>query len=133
MFLNGGTLDSVKILNESSIAMMTKNQIGGLTVELQYGVDPGVCRDFPLGVGRDKFGLGFQITALPEEAGHAGNSDLRSPGSYSWAGLYNTHFWVDPARGLAAVILMQVLPFFDETCISVYQKFEGIIGKNYPA
>jgi len=37
-----------------------------------------------------------------------------SPGSYTWAGIYNTHFWVDPKWKIAAVLLIQVLPFYDD-------------------
>jgi CubicO group peptidase (beta-lactamase class C family) len=55
---------------------------------------------------------------------------LRSPGSYTWAGISNTHFWVDPKRQIAAVIMMQVLPFYDDACMKVYQDVEAAIGKN---
>jgi CubicO group peptidase (beta-lactamase class C family) len=48
----------------------------------------------------------------------------RSRGSYSWSGLFNTHFWVDPQNEIAAVILMQVLPFYDAACIRTLQGFE---------
>jgi CubicO group peptidase (beta-lactamase class C family) len=44
---------------------------------------------------------------------------FRSVGSYSWAGIYNTHFWVDPDTGVAGVVLVQVLPFYDGNCIGV--------------
>ena len=49
------------------------------------------------------------------------------PGSYTWAGIYNTHFWVDPKRQIAAVILMQVLPFYDDGSMKLYQDFENYI------
>jgi CubicO group peptidase (beta-lactamase class C family) len=42
----------------------------------------------------------------------------------SWGGLYNTFFWADPARGVGAVLLMQVLPFYDANAINVLQGFE---------
>ena len=35
----------------------------------------------------------------------------RKAGSLTWAGLYDTHYWVDPASGIAGVIMMQVRPF----------------------
>jgi len=34
----------------------------------------------------------------------------RSAGSLAWAGLGNTYFWIDPATGVAGIILMQLLP-----------------------
>ena len=50
--------------------------------------------------------------------------------SMSWAGINNTHFWVDPKRQIAAVILMQVQPFYDEACMKIYHDFEEAIGSN---
>ena len=97
---------------------------GELFVEEQPGADT-LSNAFPLGAGRDKFGLGFQITVSTKE-----NRNLRSPGSYGWAGIRNTHFWVDPEKEIAAVIMMQVLPFYDETCIKAYQDFEKLIYSN---
>jgi len=125
MLLSGGSLNGSRILSQDSIKLMTQNQIGELVVETQRGPNPLLTQAFPLGAGRDKFGLGFQIAVADGEEGH-----LRSPGSYSWSGLSNTHFWVDPEKGIAAVILMQVLPFYDQTCIAVYQGFEELVYKH---
>jgi CubicO group peptidase (beta-lactamase class C family) len=125
MLLSGGRLGPTRILSEDSVQLMTQNQIGELFVETQRGPNPLLSQAFPLGAGRDKFGLGFQIAVADGEEGH-----LRSPGSYSWSGLSNTHFWVDPEKGIAAVVLMQVLPFYDETCIAVYQGFEELVYKH---
>jgi len=124
MFLNRGTLYHKNILSEASIELMTKNQIGELVVEQQPGVNPNLSMAFPFRAGKDKFGLGFQINGSYEE-----KSNLRSPGSYSWAGIMNTHFWVDPNKEIAAVILMQVLPFYDETCMQILQGFEERVYK----
>jgi CubicO group peptidase (beta-lactamase class C family) len=48
----------------------------------------------------------------------------RKAASLAWAGLYNTHYWIDPASGIARVIMMQVLPFADERALNVYRQFE---------
>ncbi len=126
MLLSGGTFNGIRILSEDSVKLMTQNQIGDLFVETQRGPNPLLSRAFPLGARRgDKFGLGFQITVADGKEGH-----MRSPGSYSWSGLSNTHFWVDPEKDIVAVILMQVLPFYDETCIAVYQGFEELVYKH---
>jgi CubicO group peptidase (beta-lactamase class C family) len=47
-----------------------------------------------------------------------------SPGSLAWAGLANTYFWIDPARDVSGVILMQVLPFADGKCLEAFAGFE---------
>jgi methyl acetate hydrolase len=125
MFLNEGTWRGTTLLRKTSIHTMTKNQIGDVVVQTQTTTDPARSQNFPIGAGRDKFGFGFQITTSNKE-----NPDLRSPGSYTWAGIYNTHFWVDPKRQIAAVIMMQVLPFYDDGCMKLYQDVEAAIGKN---
>ena len=125
MFLNEGTWRGTTLLRKTSIQAMTRNQIGDVLVQTQTTTDPARSQDFPIGAGRDKFGFGFQITTSNKE-----NPNLRSPGSYTWAGIYNTHFWVDPKRQIAAVIMMQVLPFYDDGCMKLYQDVEAAIGKN---
>lgn len=122
MLLNRGTFNGKRLLAEDSVAMMTRNQIGEVVVQTQTGPNPALSRPFPMGAGRDKFGLGFQETVASQEERH-----LRSRGSYSWSGLANTHFWADPEKEIAAVILMQVWPFYDEECIRVYRGFEELI------
>jgi CubicO group peptidase (beta-lactamase class C family) len=67
--------------------------------------------------GRDKWGFGFLITAR-QVAGK------RSAGSLSWGGIDNTYFWIDQQRGIAGVILMQLLPFADAKALDVYDAFE---------
>ena len=122
MLLNGGMLNDARILKEDSVTLMTQNHIGKLVVETQPGAIPNLSDAFPIGAGKDKFGLGFQISVGDDK-----NGNLRSPGSYSWSGLYNTHFWVDPKKEIAAVIMMQMLPFYNEACISACQNFERLI------
>jgi methyl acetate hydrolase len=119
MLLNGGHLGDVRILSAKSLRLMTENQIGSLFVARQPVGIAAFTRPFPLGAGRDKFGLGFQITAAGPDAAR-----YRRAGSLSWAGLFNTEFWVDPRSGLAGVLLMQYLPFYDESAIRTLREFE---------
>jgi CubicO group peptidase (beta-lactamase class C family) len=127
MLLNEGKWQDKSILSKASIEAMTTNQIGNVVMETQPAALPILTRPFPVGpsAGRDKFGFGFEITVSNKE-----NPNLRSAGSYTWAGIYNTHFWVDPKRGIAGVILFQVLPFYDDATMKVYQDFEAAIGRN---
>lgn len=119
MFLNGGTLDGAQILTESSLMEMGTNQIGDNFVELQESAIPALTNEFPLGAGVDKFGLGFQISQSSTEG------EGRRVGSLAWAGLFNTEFWIDPDTGIAATLLMQVLPFYDEGALRSLQQFES--------
>ena len=125
MFLNDGQWHSTTLLHKESIEAMTRNEIGSVIVDTQHTTNPLRSLNFPFGAGRDKYGFGFQIAASNNE-----NPYLRSPGSYTWAGINNTHFWVDPKRQISAVIMMQVLPFYDDGCMKVYRDFEAAIGSN---
>jgi methyl acetate hydrolase len=127
MFLNDGKVQGKALLSKNSIEAMTKNQIGSVVVDTQPAVLPNLARSFPVGpsAGRDKFGFGFELTASNKE-----NTNLRSAGSYTWAGIFNTHFWVDPKREIAGVLMIQELPFYDDATMKVYQDFEEALGKN---
>ena len=67
-----------------------------------------------------KWGLGFMISTAQVPGG-------RSPGSLAWAGLVNTYFWIDPAKGIAGVILMQLLPFADSKALALLADFEQAV------
>jgi CubicO group peptidase (beta-lactamase class C family) len=101
---------------------MTTNQIGSVVVDTMPAAMPRRSASFPFGAGKDKFGLGFQITVTDGRSTHE-----RSAGSYTWAGINNTHFWVDPKNGIGVVILTQVLPFYNATSMDVMKRFEKLI------
>ncbi len=118
LVLGRGERAGVRLLSEGSVAEMTRDQLGelGLTVVEQPGTDPARASPFPLGAGRDGFGLGFQVAV--------GAPDGRPDGALSWAGVYNTHFWIDPADGLGVVVLTQTLPFYDPAVVGVVRDVE---------
>ena len=67
----------------------------------------------------EKMGLGFMISTEPVAG--------RSAGSLAWAGLGNTYFWIDPAKGIAGVILTQLLPFADPLALALLDRFEKAV------
>ena len=122
MFLNGGIGNNgSRVLSENSIAVMGENHIGEIKVELQPSALPAVSEPFPLGAGVDTFGLGFQVT------GQHNDSGKRSPGSLSWAGIHNTEFWIDPEKGIGAVLLLQYIPFYDSVAVELLVEFERLV------
>ena len=125
MILNRGQLGGVRILKESTVAEMAKNQTGSVKVRLQPTADLLRSKPYPLGAGEDVWGLGFQIAA-PKTP----NPSMRSPGSLSWAGINNTFYWIDPQKQVGAVILMQMLPFYDEAALRVLNGFEERVYRN---
>jgi len=122
MLLNGGRFDQQRILSDESVRLMATNNIGDVVVSEQAVGIPAMTKPFPLGAGRDKFGLGFQI-AVDGPAHTAG----RKAGSLSWAGLLNTEFWIDAKTGIGGVLLMQYLPFYDPAALRTLQDFESTV------
>ena len=49
---------------------------------------------------------------------------MRRAGSGAWAGLCNTHFWVDRTSGIAASIYSNFLPFVPPEALQLYADFE---------
>lgn len=117
MLLNGGALDGARVLKAGTVALMGQNHIGAVSVPALKSALPRSADFSFIADGRDKWGLGFLITADQV-------TGKRSPGSLSWAGINNTYFWIDPARGIAGVIMMQFLPFADAKALAVHDVFE---------
>jgi methyl acetate hydrolase len=121
MFLNHGTLNGARIVSAETVSEMSRNQIGGVGVRAVKTAMPERSSDFTfVNDGRDKWGIGFMITA-------AERPGKRTAGSLSWGGINNTYFWIDPARGVAGVILMQYLPFADSRALAVWDAFERAV------
>jgi len=123
MLLNRGTLNGKRILSEQSAKLMLEPATGSVVVKEQMSSNLALSKNFPVGAGKDKWGLGFQLAAekLPNR---------RSPGSGTWAGIFNTHFFIDPSRELGVVVMMQTLPFYDEASMKVYAGAEEAVYKN---
>ncbi|HKM74161.1 MAG TPA: serine hydrolase domain-containing protein [Stellaceae bacterium] len=121
LLLNQGRADGRRVLRPETVQLMSQNAIGGLDVRLLKTVVPAYSNDaefFPLMV--KKWGLGFMISTGAVPGG-------RSAGSLAWAGLGNTYFWIDPAKGIAGVILMQLLPFADGKTLALLDGFEKAV------
>jgi len=53
--------------------------------------------------------------------------DLVGVGSGAWAGLCNTHFWVDRSTGVTGAIHSQTLPFVAPEVYQVYLDYEAAL------
>ena len=117
MLLRGGDA----VLRPETIAAMGRNQIGALDVTLLRSALPHLSNDAEFFPGKPKgWGYGFVING---EAGHAG----RAANSLAWAGLANCYYWIDPAHGVAGVLLTQVLPFADSGVLGLLDAFETAV------
>jgi CubicO group peptidase (beta-lactamase class C family) len=118
MILNKGNGSGNQVLKPETVALMGQNHIGELTMTRMTSAVAFATNDVDLYPDMvKKWGLSFLITT-------AGTPEGRSPGSLAWAGLANTYYWIDPARDVTGVILMQVLPFADGKCLEAFAGFE---------
>jgi methyl acetate hydrolase len=116
--LNGGRLNGADILKPRTVALMSQNQIGNIPAGIMKTTNPALSNDVDFFPGnRLRWGLGHMINLDPVPDG-------RRAGSLTWAGLYNTYYWIDPTSGIAGVIMMQILPFADHRALAVYRAFE---------
>jgi methyl acetate hydrolase len=118
MILNKGRGNGNQLLKPETVALMSQNNIGELSMGKMTTVAPVYTNDVDLYPDMvKKWGLSFLINTARTPEG-------RSAGSLAWAGLANTYFWIDPARNVAGVILMQLLPFADGKCLEAFAGFE---------
>jgi methyl acetate hydrolase len=118
MILNKGRGNGNQVLKPETVAAMSQNHIGELEMTKMTSAVPFATNDVDLYPDMvKKWGLSFLINTAKTPEG-------RSPGSLFWAGLANTYFWIDPARNVSGVILMQVFPFADHKCLDAFAAFE---------
>jgi CubicO group peptidase (beta-lactamase class C family) len=117
VFVNQGRAGGRQVLQPETVRLMAENAMGELNVQPLPAAPPysNDAEFFPGMV--KKWGLGFMISTQAVPGG-------RSPGSLAWAGLGNTYFWIDPAKGIAGVILMQLIPFADPKALALLDGFE---------
>lgn len=119
MFLNRGTLDGARVLSEAGIERMLSNHMGPIQFQKMLTAAPPVTADFDPFPGTVKtHSLGF----MRNEADITGR---RRAGAQSWAGVLNTHYWLDLQKDLAAVIMTQSLPFVEPPFMQAYEQFEA--------
>jgi len=118
MILNKGRGNGNQLLKPETVALMSQNHIGDLTMGKMTTAAPMYTNDVDLYPDIvKKWGLSFLINTAKTPEG-------RSAGSLAWAGLANSYFWIDPARNVAGVILMQLLPFADGKALEAFAGFE---------
>src|SRR6266436_4211686 len=123
MLLHQGRFNGAQLLRPEIVALMAQNQIGDINAGLMKTAMPELSNDVDFFPGiACKWGLGYMINTQPGPAG-------RSAGSLTWAGIYNSYYWIDPQKRVTGVILTQILPFADQRAVRLYGEFEsGVYG-----
>jgi methyl acetate hydrolase len=116
--LHGGGRGDARILKGETVALMNRNHIGDLPAGVLKTTNPEMSNDVDFFPGTAvRWGLGYMLNL---EAGPNG----RSAGTLSWAGAFNSYYWLDPVRRVTGTILTQILPFADHTAVKLYGEFE---------
>lgn len=123
--LAGGELDGRRILSAQSVTLMGESQTEGMLVSPPVSLNPTLMPPDAKFPGRlDAFGLGFGLH-------HDSLPSGRGAGTLSWAGIFNTYFWIDRQQGVAAVLLTQMLPFADAGAVRLVEDFERVVYRLY--
>ena len=104
MILNKGSYKGKRILSEASVLEMTKNHVGQL-----------------IGPSRG-FGLGFGVLYDTEKDPSPANT-----GQIYWGGFFKTHFFIDPAEDLIALLMTQKIPNTNEYIIALNRAVYGAL------
>jgi CubicO group peptidase (beta-lactamase class C family) len=118
--LRGGELDGERILAQSTVDDAFRNQIGDLDFPAEIPTaDPSITDTLSVGPGW-KWGYGLLLNTQDVPG-------ARRAGSGAWAGLFNTHFWVDPSTGVCGSIYTNSLPFITPEAFRMYGDFEAAL------
>ena len=119
--LRGGELDGVRILEEATVDAAFRDQLRGVPFPEEIPTaDPAITDTLHLGPGWT-WGYGLLVNTVDVPG-------RRRAGSGAWAGLFNTHFWVDRTTGICASIYTNSLPFIvEDDAWRTYGEFEEAV------
>ena len=121
LLLNGGSFEGTTLLSKETVDSMFENHIGALEITPVDAQISMLSNNLDMGFGSPaKWGLGFLLHTQ-------GTANGRSAGSASWAGLFNSYFWVDREKDLFGVFVTQVLPFMDRESVAALTAFERAV------
>ena len=106
MILGGGELDGQRILSAKAVKEMTTIQTGELTT----GFTPG-----------NGWGLGWCVVREPQ-----GVTANLSPGTFGHGGAFGTQGWVDPARQMIFVLMIQRANFGNSDASEIRQTLHDL-------
>ena len=122
MLLGGGMLDGRRYLSATALQMLSTPQTGELPTGFlqndrdgQYGMNYG-------------WGIGTCVLRKP----HPGLAEMLSPGTFGHGGAWGTQAWVDPAREVAYLLMVQRSDFPNSDASEVRRVFQQAAAKTLP-
>lgn len=112
-----GALDGTRIISAPMVDEMMRNQLsrGG---ELE-GFARGSFSEN--GFAGNGFGIGGSLILDPARA-----LVPAAAGTYSWGGLANTYFWIDPPNALTVILMTQMMPY---GCYPIRSEVQDMVYK----
>ena len=121
MLLNSGSLDGKTLLKSETVDSMFQNNIGDIQPAALATVMPTLSNTADMSFGnKATFGLGLLIHTDGIDGGRKANAG-------SWAGLFNSYYWVDREAGTYGIFGTQVLPFYDGVAIETLLELEQAV------
>jgi CubicO group peptidase (beta-lactamase class C family) len=114
MLLNGGTLDGHRYLSAAAMKYLTTPQTGDLPT--------GFFQNNTFGNHGTNYGWGIATCIL--RSPHEGVAEMLSPGTFGHGGAWGTQAWIDPAQGLAFVLMVQRSDFPNSDASIVRRSFQ---------
>lgn len=117
-FVQAWLNDGAGVLKPETARLALRSHIGSIQLpELIKSAVPDLSNDVPGLPFPQSWGLGFHLV-LADIPG------MRSSGTGDWAGVFNSYYWIDRARGVGGVLMTQLLPFFDLRVVETLIGFE---------
>ncbi len=115
MLLHGGSFNGARLLSPKTVEFMRQNHLPGGQSIKEFG-DKTFSEARMEGNG---FGLGGSVQISSVETLSPG-----SVGTYSWGGLANTFFWIDPEEELIGIQATQMIP---SGCYPIRPQFQQLV------
>jgi CubicO group peptidase (beta-lactamase class C family) len=113
--MNGGRLGGAHLVSPKTWEFMARNHLpGGATIKAMGDRTFSEAR-----MEGNGFGLGGSVVTNVAETMQPG-----SEGTFSWGGLANTFFWIDPAEELIAIQMTQMIP---SGCYPIRPQFQQLV------
>ena len=114
MLLNEGALDGRRYLSAKAMKFLSSPQTGDLPT--------GFFQNDAFGKRGANYGWGLGTCILLSP--HEGVASMLSPGSFGHGGAWGTQAWIDPAKGVAYVLMVQRANFSNSDASDVRRAFQ---------
>jgi CubicO group peptidase (beta-lactamase class C family) len=111
MLLNEGSLDGARILKPETVRLMRTSHLDERVTD----------RSWLPSKGQVGFGIDVAVRLRPPASAKENAGEV---GEFFWDGAATTLFWVDPTNRLAAVMLVQLMPF---DRVGLHRGFRGAV------